>query len=60
MKEKAILPPALQVDPGTLSCEEQSERGVKPLAASLSEALSFFNADTGEDTTKSVHAQDVL
>lgn len=47
IRDKAVLPPALQVDPGTLSAEEQSTRGIKPLASNLAEALSGFHADTG-------------
>lgn len=58
VKETAVLPPALQVDPGTLSAEEQNARGIKPLASNLAEALSAFNADTGAQRggpTYSVH-----
>lgn len=50
VKEKAILPPALQIDPGTLSAEEWSTQGIKPLAANLAGALAGFSADTGEST----------
>ncbi|CAL8471645.1 g11187 [Coccomyxa elongata] len=46
VKEKAVLPPALQVDPGTLSAEERNARGIRPLASNLAEALTAFNADT--------------
>ncbi|KAK9918078.1 hypothetical protein WJX75_001014 [Coccomyxa subellipsoidea] len=46
VNEKAILPPALQIDPGTLSTEERSTRGIKSLAANLAEALAGFSADT--------------
>ena len=47
IKEGRSLPPALSVDPGTLSGKQLSQAGVKPLPASLGEALECLAKDTG-------------
>jgi glutamine synthetase len=41
------LPPALQLDPGSLSEAQRSAAGIRAMPATLGEALAAYEADTG-------------
>lgn len=48
IKEGAVLPQALQVDPGTLSDAQRKQQGIRDLPRSLEAALASLEVDSGD------------